>query len=293
MKYYAHYGHKDFTLSLGYKGDAIKDYFLNYSECISNDFVLSEGGGNIQLLNRDIQDWKITFVDTGMTANIGQRLKAVAEHLDGEEIFLANYSDGLTDLPLPQFIEEFRKQDKIASFLCIRPSQGFHVVSMKDESGLVAGIQEMSRSGIWINGGYFIFRKDIFDYIHEGEEIVQEPFQRLIDQEELVAYPYEGFWACMDTFKDKQRLDDLYARGSAPWEVWKTHSKGRMRLSVAQFEASDVRSPSPKAIRSRVSGAGSPEYQRRQETEICSHWDPTGSETRLSGSSAWVPTAMT
>ena len=101
MKYYAHYGHKDFILCLGYKADVIKKYFLEYDECVSNDFVLSKGGKNLELLNSDIHDWNITFVDTGLTSNIGQRLKAVQEHLQGEEIFLANYTDGLSDVPLP------------------------------------------------------------------------------------------------------------------------------------------------------------------------------------------------
>lgn len=238
MKYYAHYGHKDFILCLGYKADAIKNYFLNYDECLSNDFVLSEGGSKVQLLNRDIQDWKIAFVDTGMLANIGQRLKAVEEYLEGEEVFLANYSDGLTDLHLPQFIDQFCQQGKIASFLCVRPAQSFHVVTLKSEDGLVDGIQDMSRFGLWINGGYFLFRKEIFAYIREGEELVQEPFSRLIQEEELAAYQYEGFWACMDTFKDKQQLDDLYARGEAPWEVWKLSAKAHALPAHLRLAAS-------------------------------------------------------
>jgi len=221
MRYYAHYGHKDFILCLGYKADVIKKYFLNYDECLSNDFILSHGGKKLELLNSDIQDWKITFVDTGLTSNIGQRLKAVERYLEGEEVFFANYSDGLTDLPLLDFIDYFNEQQKIACFLCVRPTQSFHVVSMKD-NGTVSAIQHVTRSNMWINGGYFIFRKEIFKYINEGEELVQEPFSRLIEMEELMAYKYEGFWACMDTFKDKQQLDDLYAHGQAPWEVWKS-----------------------------------------------------------------------
>src|SRR5207302_1613516 len=107
MKYYAHYGHTDFILCLGYKADVVKHYFLNYDECASNNFVMSNGGKKLELLNSDIHDWNITFVDTGIASNIGQRLKAVEEYLDGEEVFLANYSDGLTDLPLPEYIDNF------------------------------------------------------------------------------------------------------------------------------------------------------------------------------------------
>lgn len=219
MKYYAHYGHKDFILCLGYKADLIKSYFLNYNEWLSNNFTLSKGG-NIKLFNRDIEDWNITFVDTGLTANIGERFKAVEKYLEGEEVFLANYSDGLTDLHLPTYIEHFHKLNKVGSFLCVRPSQSFHLVDM-NEDGLVKDIQDVKQRDIWINGGYFIFKKEIFKYINQGEELVLEPFQRLIAKQELFSYKYTGFFGVMDTFKEKQHLDDMYAQGERPWEVWK------------------------------------------------------------------------
>jgi glucose-1-phosphate cytidylyltransferase len=221
MKYYAHFGHKDFILCLGHRGDAIKSYFLNYNECVSNDFVLTGAGQTPELFHRDIDDWRITFVDTGLNANIGQRLKAVEKHLAGEDEFLANYSDGLTDLPLPDQLDDFHRHGKIGTFVCIRPNLSYHVVSLCDGS-IVTGIEDMNQSSIRINGGYFIFRKDIFRYIRAGEELVHEPFRRLVQERQLMAYPYDGFWAAMDTFKDKQHLEDLYAGGAAPWEVWKT-----------------------------------------------------------------------
>lgn len=218
MKYYAHYGHKDFIICLGYKGDVIKNYFLNYDECISNNFIISKGGKEVELLSKDIYDWKITFVDTGMLSNIGQRLKYVEEYLGGEDIFLCNYTDGLTNLPLSPYINRFINIDKIASFICIKPRQSFHFVSVK--GNIVKRIKSIEKSGMWINGGFFIFRNDIFKYIKDGEELVNEPFQRLIQEEQLIAYKYHGFWACMDTFKDKQQLDDMFIRGETPWEVW-------------------------------------------------------------------------
>ncbi len=224
MKYYAHYGHKDFILCLGYKADVIKNYFLNYDECVSNDFTLLDGGKKLQLSNSDIQDWKITFVDTGLTSNIGQRLKAVEKYLENDQVFLANYSDGLTDLFLPEFLDNFYKHDKLASFVCVNPSQSFHLVGMK-ENGVVSEIRDVKQAGIRINGGYFAFKNEIFKYINQGEELVCEPFQRLINMEELLAYKYDGFWACMDTFKEQQQLDDMYSQGKGPWQVWK-FSKG-------------------------------------------------------------------
>ncbi len=219
MKYYAHFGHNDFILCLGYKADKIKDYFLHYDECISNDFVLSGGGKTVSLLGSDIQDWRLTFVDTGLQTNIGQRLKKVRHLVADEEFFLANYSDGLTDLPLPRMLEEFKKSNKIAAFVCAPPSQTFHVVKLNGGNN-VAKIVPVRESGMLVNGGYFIFRKEIFDYIHEGEDLVAEPFARLIDQDLVMGYTYDRFWS-MDTFKEQQELSDLWLRGGAPWELWR------------------------------------------------------------------------
>ena len=219
MKYYAHYGHTDFILCLGYRGDMIKNYFLNYDECLSNDFVLSKGGKEVRLYGRDIADWTITFADTGQQSNIGQRLKVVERYLDGEEMFLANYSDGLSDLPLDRYLGQFLRQRKVGAFACVRPNYSFHLVSLTDH-GTVKDITSLTKAGLWINGGFFAFKKEIFDYLHKGEELVQEPFQRLIAADQLMAYRHEGFWACMDTMKDKQQFDEMHARGERPWEVW-------------------------------------------------------------------------
>jgi glucose-1-phosphate cytidylyltransferase len=221
MRYYAHFGHKEFILCLGYKADVIKNYFLNYNEWLSNDFTYNNG--DIVLKNSDIHDWKIHFVDTGLSSNVGMRLKAVERYLDGEETFLANYSDGLSDLDLNAYIENFHKQDKIASCLCVRPSQTFHLIDM-DETGIVHDIKDVTKRDIWINGGYMMFKREIFDYINYGEELVYEPFQRLIAAGQLHAYKYEGFFGVMDTFREKQLMDDMYARGNTPWEVWRERS---------------------------------------------------------------------
>ena len=219
MKYYAHYGHRDFVLALGYKADVIKDFFLNYNEAVSNDFVLYEGGKRIELANSDIEDWTITFVDTGASSNIGERLWKVRSHLQDEEMFMANYSDGVTDVALDDYIDEFKKRDKVGSFVAVRPPGSYHVIQIGDE-GKVSGIQPIIDTGAWINGGYFIFKKEIFDYMRPGEELVEKPFLRLIEDDQLAAHRHEGFWAPMDTFKDKPRLDELNRSGEAPWQVW-------------------------------------------------------------------------
>jgi glucose-1-phosphate cytidylyltransferase len=226
MKYYAHFGHTDFILCLGYRGDLIKHYFLNYEECVSNDFVLSDGGRRRELLNSDIEDWRITFVETGLNANIGERLMAVRPHLRGEEMFLANYADGVSDLHLPDQIEDARGRGAVASFLSVKPSLSYHFLTSTAD-GVVTSFRDIAQSGLRVNGGYFVFRQEIFDYMREGEELVLEPFERLIAAQQLVGYPHDGFWLPMDTAKDKKRLDDLHDAGDAPWWVWKNAAPKR------------------------------------------------------------------
>ena len=225
MKYYASFGHKDFILCLGYKADVIKNYFINYDETLSNNFVFSHGGKEIELLNSDIDDWKITFVDTGLASNIGVRLMMVRNYLKDEDVFLANYSDGLTDMCLPDMIDWFTKQEnKTAAFMAYQPTQSFHIVERED-GGVVKKISPISASGLFINTGYFILRNDIFDYMQYGDELVEQPFNRLIGENRLVSWEHKGFWASMDTFKDKKMLDDIYSQGNPPWEVWNKTEK--------------------------------------------------------------------
>ena len=236
MKYYSHFGHRDFILCLGHKADVIKDYFLNYNEALANDFVLSDGGKRVELLASDIDDWRITFVDTGLHSNVGERLRCVRHLLEDDELFLASYGDAVTDAPLPRLIANFRGRDKVGAFLCVRPlSYSFHTVAISDGQ-LVRDIQDVTQAGIWINGGFFVFRPEIFDYMGDGEELVEQPFHRLIEREQLVAYPYEGFWAPMDTLRDRQELESLFERGQAPWAVWANPATGTPRLDLPPSE---------------------------------------------------------
>ena len=218
MKYYAHYGHKEFILALGYKADVIKNYFLHYDEAVSNDFVLN-GQQGVELLGSDIHDWRITFVDTGLHANIGQRLRAVRRFLEGEEVFLANYSDGLTDLDLDAYVATALERKRTATFVKVRPSQTFHVVRSADDH-LVTDIQHVVHTDVWINGGFFVLTQDVFDSMRPGEELVEEPFRRLRDERQLLALPHEGFFMAMDTFKEREQLEGLWRNEKAPWQVW-------------------------------------------------------------------------
>ncbi len=220
MRYYAHFGHKDFVLCLGYRGDMIREYFLNYNECISNDFTLSGSGRQIELHTSDIQDWRITFVDTGLHSNVGERLVRVRKYLADEPSFLANYADGLSDVPLDKVIEDFERKQAVASLVAINSWHSFHTVDVTDE-GYATRIGPVEQRNLGINGGYFVFRQEIFDYIEAGEELVERPFERLIARQKLAVYRHEGFWRAMDTFKDKITFDRLEASGNCPWQVWK------------------------------------------------------------------------
>jgi glucose-1-phosphate cytidylyltransferase len=222
MRFYAHFGHTDFVLALGYRGDMIREYFLKYNEALSNDFTLCDGGRHIELHTSDIEKWRITFVDTGMHSNIGQRLLRVKKYVESEEMFLANYSDGLSDLPLNTMIREFQAKKLVASFAAVRQwQQSFHAADIGSD-GIVNSLGPVKDSGIRVNGGYFVLRREIFDYIQEGEELVEKPFGRLIEKRLLGAYSYDGFWQAMDTFKDKISYDRMEALGNCPWMVWKS-----------------------------------------------------------------------
>ena len=219
MRYYAHYGHTDFVLCLGHGAQKIKEYFLNYDECSTNNFVMSQGGDQIELLGSDIQDWTITFVDTGSSSLIGERLRQVRPFLGDDDYFLANYADGLSDLPLDQYVDGFIARNKTACFMSVPAPHTFHIVHT-DADNHVTQMEHVSRSPVRINAGFFILRNTIFDVIEPGDELVLEPFERLIDVQEVIAIPYDGFWRNMDTFKDKVQLDEINATGVAPWKVW-------------------------------------------------------------------------
>jgi glucose-1-phosphate cytidylyltransferase len=227
MQYYSQYGHHDFILCLGYKANVIKNYFLNYKQSESNDCIISDFGTKVEILGERPADWRITLVDTGIWRNIGERLLAVKDFVKNEEIFLANYSDGLTDAPLAEMIGRFKESSKIGCFIAIHPPINFHLAEF-DEQGAVQRFRSSQQSDVWINGGYFIFRNEIFDYVRDGEELVLKPFNRLIEGGHLMAYKYEGFWRAMDTLRDKQALDEMVERGEMPWRV-----PSNVRSSVA------------------------------------------------------------
>jgi glucose-1-phosphate cytidylyltransferase len=232
MKYYAHWGHTDFILCLGHKGSAIKEFFAGYQEWISNDFVIS-GGRTMELLRQDLQNWRITLVDTGLNATIAERLMAVRPFLGDDEVFLANYADGLSDCPVPAVLQRLEETQAAAAFMVTRPNMTLHFVHFHPD-GQVQDIVDAQQDGTWVNAGFFALRREVFDYIHPGDELVIEPFARLIAKGKLASLAYEGFWRCCDTFKDLQVLEGLLARGPAPWELWRMPEAAGDRPSVPE-----------------------------------------------------------
>ena len=218
MRYYAAQGHRDFILCLGYRGDLIRRFFLDYCPYIANDFEMRDGGKTLLPETSDINDWNIHFVDTGLHSNLGERLLGVRHLLEGDDHFLANYSDQLCDIPLNDYIDKARASNAIASFVSVKPQQSFHNVDA-DDDGYVTRLRSAVETDYWINGGYFVFRKEIFGHIEAGEELVEEPFARLAADKVLWTCRYDGFWRAMDTFKDKIIFDRMVGKGERPWLV--------------------------------------------------------------------------
>ena len=224
MRYYAHYGHRDFVLCLGYGASAVKDFFLNYNETGSNDFVL-DGTGQVELFKTDISDWRITFVDTGLHSEIGERLRRVRRFVEGEEMFLANYADVFTNASLPDMISRFTASDAVASLLAVPPQSSHHVVDI-DDTGVITRVQPVRELRQWENGGYFVLRPEIFDYLHEGEDLLGDAIPRLVQRRKVLAYPYKGYWTPADTVKERANLEEMYYRGNCPWMVWDPERSG-------------------------------------------------------------------
>jgi glucose-1-phosphate cytidylyltransferase len=233
MQYYSQHGHKDFILCLGYKANVVKDFFLSHRHEAFGDCVVTGSGSRVETLGQKHEDWRVTMIDTGIWRNIGERLWAVRDQLRGEEMFLANYSDGLTDIDLSEVIERFKASDKIGCFVAVRPPLTYHLADI-GENGDVRCFRSSDRSDIWINGGYFVFRREIFDYMRDGEELVLEPFSRLIQEGKLMACKHEGFWRSMDTLRDRQVLEDMVEHGDMPWLPGEHIGKRGPRLVAAE-----------------------------------------------------------
>lgn len=233
MRYYAHFGHTDFILCLGYGAQHVKDYFLNYTETTSNDFVMR--GGQVELLSRDIADWTITFVQTGIDSAIGERLRRVRPYLGDDEMFLANYADVLTDAPLPDMIDKFERSDAGASLLAVPPQKSFHCIEL-GQNTRVERFTPADQLPLWENGGYFVLRREVFDHIPQGGDLVTDGCGGLAKEGRMMSYPYRGFWQPADTIKERTALEGAYESGFRPWMVWERSGEERSPEDAAMRE---------------------------------------------------------
>lgn len=250
MRYYAHHGHTEFILALGYGAKEIKDYFLHYEETATNDFVL-RGGRDVELLGSDLADWRITFADTGLHSSIGERLLRVRQYLDGDEYFLANYADVLSDVPLHDVVERFQASGAVASLTAVPPQSSFHVVQIGDQER-VSALRPVSQFPLWENGGFFAFRQEIFEALHPDEDLVDGALVRLAELGQLIAYRHSGFWVPADTVKERAQLEALYQSGTRPWAVWENRDDGALPSVPAEDPMGTLDKRAPRAVAAAV-----------------------------------------
>ena len=217
MKIYSHYGFNDFVLCLGYKGDEIKKYFRDYIFS-KGDMKMDLEKDEIKSLVSEKENWKITFVDTGLETQTGGRIKKIKEHIDGDDFF-CTYGDGLSQVDLKELLEFHQKNGKIATMTCVQPASPFGMIKF-GEDNVITESKEKPPLNQWINGGFFVFSNKIFDHIGDNEILEKEVFDKLVEEKEICAFPFDGFWDCMDTFKDNQVLNEMWKKSEAPWKVW-------------------------------------------------------------------------
>lgn len=219
LKIYSHFGFDDFILCLGFLGSEIKRFFVEQN-WLSADFTL-EKNSNRPLLENDaaLENWRVTFAETGLETNTGGRLKEVEKYLAGEEMFFVTYGDGLADVDLEKLVEFHRSHGRIATLTAVHPHSNFGIMKL-DDKGFVTEFQEKPVMREWINGGFFVFNRAIFDYLDDNSILEREPLERLAREKQLVAFPHSGFWKCVDTFKDNLEFNQLWTDGRADWKVW-------------------------------------------------------------------------
>jgi glucose-1-phosphate cytidylyltransferase len=221
MKIYAAFGHRDFALALGYKGEVIKDYFLNY-ELQNMDFTLDLGSKDITRLaaSHDAHDWRVTFIDTGENTMTGGRVKRLAPHLQKDEEFMITYGDGVTDLDIAELVAFHKRSGCAATVTGVRPLARFGELIVKGDR-VIRFAEKPDQGDAWINGGFFVMTPRIFDYIEGDSTLLErEPLERLAADGQLAVFKHAGYWQPMDTYRDMQHLNELWQSGKAPWKRW-------------------------------------------------------------------------
>jgi len=220
LKYYSHFGHNDFIICCGYKGYVIKEYFANYYLHRSDITFDFSDNNKMQIHNNVSEPWRITLVDTGLDTMTGGRIKRIRNYV-GDETFMMTYSDGVCNVDINKLIGFHKASGKIGTLTAIQPGGRFGVLSLAGNDHITSFCEKSKEDGGWINGGFMVLEPKVFDYI-DGDNTVFEkaPLESLAKEKQLMAYKHDGFWQCMDSLRDKTLLDDLLAKGAAPWIVW-------------------------------------------------------------------------
>ena len=220
MRLYAHYGHKDFMIALGYKGEVIKKYFVDYCRLKSN-LTVDLGTGEVHAHERTDLDWRVELIDTGMSTMTGGRIKQFAPYV-GNETFMLTWGDGVANVDINRLVEFHRAHGKLATMTIVRPPARYGHIQLGDDTGQVLAFTEKPQIGEgWINGAFFVLEPEIFDYIAGDDTMWEhEPLERLAREGQLVAYKHDAFWQCMDTLREKHILENYWQSGEAPWKVW-------------------------------------------------------------------------
>jgi glucose-1-phosphate cytidylyltransferase len=220
MKSYAHYGFSDFVLCVGYKGQIIKEWFLNY-EAWNSDFTLTLGEpGSVEFHGGHLETgWRVTVADTGFETMTGGRVKRVQRYVGDDDVFMVTYGDGLSDVNIGDLLAFHRRHGKLATVTATRPLSRFGVVDV-DADQMVRTFREKPVADDWVNSGFFVFGREFFDYLNEESILEREPLEALARDEEIMAYRHDGFWRPMDTYRETLLLNELWASGKAPWAVW-------------------------------------------------------------------------
>jgi glucose-1-phosphate cytidylyltransferase len=218
LKHYSHYGHNDFILCLGYKGHLIKEFFLNF-DWMANDFTLKLKSRKYQSVNHAFEpdDWNLTFADTDLETPTGGRVFKIRKYIKGDD-FCVTYGDGVSNVDLDALLAFHKKRGRIATLTAIHPMSPFGIIEHED--GIAKSFKEKPRLEGLINGGFFVFKKRIFDYLNEQSVLEEEPLRELASEGQLAVYEHKDFWMCMDTFKDVERLNRMWREGRRPWVVW-------------------------------------------------------------------------
>ena len=220
MKYYSHYGFNEFILLLGYKHYVVKDYFMNYA-IHSDDILIDIKSGSVEMLSKSVEPWKITLLNTGLNTLTGGRIKRAQHHIGNEKFFLT-YGDGLSNIDLSKLLEFHNSHKGSLTMSGVQPFGQFGTFE-EDENNLVKAFLEKPKgTGSWVNGGFFVCEKEIFNYIENGDQTIleREPLENLAKDKELFCYHHDSFWKCMDTMKDKKELEEMWNSKNAQWKIW-------------------------------------------------------------------------